>query len=293
MSDYKRPELLAETAWLEENLSNPNLRIVDMRGYVRLKTAENGEQTSEYVGARAEYVQEHIPGAIFLDWTQDIIDPNDSVPVQVARPEQLAKVLGEAGIGDEHTIVIYDNHPASQFATRLWWVLKLYGHDNVKILNGGLAKWEKEERPLTSDVELYQPATFTPNPRPEWRATYRQVLEKIGNPAIQIIDARDEGQYKGTIRRGKRAGRIPGAVHLPREALINPDNGTFRPAAEIQELVTQAGVSPEKPVVAYCNGGVAATSVLFSLSLLGFDHLTNYDGSWNEWSEREELPVEN
>lgn len=291
--NYARPELLAETAWLQAHLDDPSIRIVDMRGYVRLKTGETGAQESSYEGAPDEYAQGHIPGAIYLDWTRDIIDPSDPVPVQVAKAGQIKAKFEQAGIGDAHTVVIYDNHPAFQFATRLAWVLGYYGHDNIKVLNGGLAKWQAEGRPLNQETPHYPPAVFTPRLRPEWRITAEELNKKLGQSDFNLVDARDEGQYQGTIRRGDRGGRIPGALHLPRESLIDPATGLFRPAEDLSKLVSEAGVSdPQKPVVAYCNGGVAATSVLFALRLLGFNRLTNYDGSWNEWSNRHDLPVE-
>jgi thiosulfate/3-mercaptopyruvate sulfurtransferase len=261
-----------------------------MRGYVRTRT-EAGVQTADYVGAPDEYAQSHIPGAIYLDWTRDLVDPDDPVPAQVAPPDRLADLLGRCGIGDEHLVVAYDSHPASQFATRLWWVLRYYGHDNVRVLDGGWAKWTREGRPVTADLPHHSPAHFTPHPRPEWRATAEQVAAWIGREDITLIDARDADQYTGRIRRGSRGGHIPGALHLPREAFFTAD-GVFRPTPELEQIVAAHGVTPDRPALAYCNGGVAATSVLFTLSILGFDQLTNYDGSWNEWAEREELPIQ-
>lgn len=288
----ERSDYLVETAWLAEHLNDPQIRVVDIRGYVRLMM-HGDVQEAHYVGAADEYAQGHIPGAIYVDWTRDIVDPNDDVEAQVAPPADFAAQMERIGIGDEHLVVAYDAHPTSQFATRLWWALRYYGHNQVVILNGGWSKWQREQRPLTTDVPHYATTTFTPKPQPALRATAEQVLASIGQQGITLIDARDSGQYTGTLVRGEgRRGHIPGALNIPREELIDSTTGTFRSNEEIATIFSQAGVQPDQHVVAYCNGGVAATTVLFSLAMLGYPQLTNYDGSWNEWGVRTDLPVE-
>lgn len=161
------------------------------------------------------------------------------------------------------------------------------------MLNGGLAKWQREGRPLEQTIPSYPSATFTPVAQPQLRATAEDVLSLLGQQGVKLVDARDEGQYTGRVVRGEgRPGRIPGAVNVPREEIIDPATGTFRGNEELQQLFAAAGVSSEERVVAYCNGGVAATTVLFSLAMLGYPRLTNYDGSWNEWGKRKDLPTE-
>ncbi len=287
-----RSKFLVETSWLAEHLQDSDLRTVDMRGYVR--TIENdGIQEARYEGARDEYDHLHIPGAVYLDWTKDIVDLDDAVKAQVALAEQFSKAMSSVGIGDQHLVVAYDAHPASQFATRLWWALKYYGHDKVAVLNGGFPKWEREQLPLESDVPTYPHASFTPVLQPELRATALDVLKSLGQPEVTLIDARDSKQYTGqVVRKPGRSGHIPGALNIPREELMDEATGTFRSNQELKEVFSQAHIVPEQHIIAYCNGGVAATSVLFALAMLGYPSLANYDGSWNEWGERGDLPVE-
>lgn len=288
----ERSRFLVETTWLAEHLDDADLRIVDMRGYVRTIERE-GVQEAQYVGAREEYEHAHIPGALYIDWTKDIVDPDDPVEAQIAPPERFAQVMGRLGIGDQYLVVAYDAHPASQFATRLWWALNYYGHDKVVVLNGGLAKWQRENLPLTDTIPVYHPATFTPVIRPELRATAEDVLHLLGQRDIALIDARERGQYTGSIvRKPGRRGHIPGALNVPREELVDPATGTFRSNEELAQVFSNAQVTPQQHVVAYCNGGVAATTVLFSLAMLGYPSFTNYDGSWNEWGIRQDLPTE-
>jgi thiosulfate/3-mercaptopyruvate sulfurtransferase len=293
MGQERRSQFLVETAWLEEHLHDPELRIVDMRGYVRT-VVNDGLQVAVYEGAPEEYEQEHIPGAVYVDWTQDIVDHDDPVEAQVASPERFAEAMQRVGIDDHHTVVAYDTHPASQFATRLWWALTYYGHTRVVVLNGGLPKWKREGRPLEHGKSSSpESVVFTPQRQPQLRATTEEVLSLIGRQHVTLVDARDSGQYDGTVVRGDgRPGHIPGALSLPREELIDPSDGTFRSTEELQRIFADAHVAQDKRVVAYCNGGVAATSVLFSLAMLGYPQLTNYDGSWNEWGTRQDLPVE-
>lgn len=287
----ERSHFLVETDWLAEHLDDPNVRVVDMRGYVRTVLRDN-VQEALYVGAPDEYAQEHIPGAVYVDWTQDIVDLDDPVEAQIAPPDKFARTMERLGIGNEHLVVVYDTHPASQFSTRLWWALRYYGHENVVVLNGGFSKWRREGRSLSSEIPAYPPAIFTPEVQPVMRATAQEVLGVLKQPGTLLVDARDAAQYTGSVARGHgRPGHIPGAVNVPREELIASD-GTFRSNAELKQIFDRAQVKPEERVIAYCNGGVAATTVLFSLAMLGYSSLTNYDGSWNEWGVRGDLPTE-
>src|SRR5918995_1959932 len=187
---------LVTTDWLAEHLRDPDLRVVDIRGYVKRTSLGEGRQRAEYLGARVEYDESHIPGAVYVDWTRDITDPGDPVPVQVAPPGRFAQLMGSLGIGDDARVVVYD-HAGGQFATRLWWALTYYGHDSVFVLDGGWRKWTAEDRPTTAEVPEPEPAVFTPEPRSGWGGEAEGLLATSEGGDALGLHAREEGQDTG------------------------------------------------------------------------------------------------
>lgn len=283
------PHVLVSTDWLENHLTAPSLVVVDIRGYVNTIDLGDGRQAADYVGARTEYEAGHVPGAVFVDWTSDITDPDNAVKAQIASPERFKTAMEARGIGDDTDVVIVD-HTGGHFATRLWWALRYYGHGHGAVLDGGMAKWTAEGRPVTAEIAPVAEVTFTPETRPELRVEAEEVLSASSATSALIIDARDPGQYTGATVRGPRGGHIPGAVNIPAKSLFKPD-GTWKPQHELADVLEEGGVSSDTPVIAYCNGGVTATAVLFALHQTGHDAWANYDGSWNEWGEDPRLPT--
>ena len=284
------PGSLVSTEWLQQHLGTDHLTVVDIRGYVKSRELGGGKQVADYVAASDEYAQSHIPGAVFVDWTEDIVDPDDPVTVQVAQPLQFKRAMEAIGIGDETAVVVVD-HAGGTFATRLWWALRYYGHDNVALLDGGFNKWVAEGRPVTDTVPSPSPKTFTPEVRQEMRATWEDVVQAIGSGNETIVDSRHAPTFRGEEWRGSRAGHVPGAINLPTATLVNSD-GTWKSPDDLAEIVAEAGIQPDRKVISYCNGGVTATAIQFALHQTGNENAAVYDGSWNEWGERDDLPVE-
>jgi thiosulfate/3-mercaptopyruvate sulfurtransferase len=281
-------DVLVSPDWLAARLDDGAVRVVDVRGQVLPPG-----QKPRYLAKRADYDAAHVPGAVFVDWTVDIVDPQDPVPMQVAGPEAFAAKMSELGVGDGSLVVAYDDYDHI-FAGRLAWALRYYGHDGVRLLDGGWGRWLAEGRPTTAAPPHPARAVFTPRPRPELRRTAGEVAASLGKSGVLLVDARAPDQYAGAVSAAGRGGHIPGARNVHYARLVDPKSGAFLPPDDLRRVFGEAGVDvahlpPE--IVVYCNGGVSCTVPLHALRLLGRDDVAVYDGSWNEWGVDASRPI--
>jgi thiosulfate/3-mercaptopyruvate sulfurtransferase len=279
MSDYAHPELLVSTEWLVEHLDDPGLRIVDLRYYF---DGRDGYQI---------YLAGHIPGAVHASYPTDLGNPAATPSNLIPDPEQMAATMAQVGISNETLVVGYDDE-GGHFASRLWLNLAYYGHDRVKVLNGGFVKWQAEGRTVVPGPVSVPAGHFQPGaPREELRAHLDEVRRAVSDPGVTLLDVRRESEYTGEEVRAARGGRIPGAKLLLWRDNLNAD-WTFKTADEIRTRHDAVGVPSNADVITYCQGGVRAAHAAFSLRLIGHENVRVYDGSWAEWGNRADVPVE-
>ncbi len=274
---------IVSTDWLAQN--QDAVRVLDIRGHV----IPASEPPPHYFAHHDAYLTAHIPGALFVDWKQDIVDPTSPNGMEVAPPAAFAALMSRLGVDDETPVVIYDD-AESMFAARLWWALRYYGHEAVAVLDGGWNKWMAEGRPITDDVPAVEPATFTPRPNPALRRDADAIADEMDAPTVKLVDVRSLAEYNGESSRARRKGHIPGALHLPRRDLL-ADNGTIPAPLALRDAFQQAGIQPGQTVVTYCNAGVSASYVALTLKLAGVADVAVYDGSWKDWANDDSRPI--
>ena len=279
---YANADALVSTEWLAAHLDAPDLRIVD--GTFTLPGVKPT--------GRELYDARHIPGAVFFD-IDEIADEHNPLPHMLPSPEKFAVRMRKLGLGDGHKIVVYDSAGLSS-AGRPWWMLRVFGHRDVAILDGGLPKWQAEGRPVADDIPALRERHFTARLNTLLVRDKGQVLDNLTARREQVIDARSRGRFEGSAkepRPGLRSGHIPGSLNLPYDELTDRQTPTLLPAEALAALFTAAGLERGKPVVASCGSGVTACALAFGLHLLGWPEAAVYDGSWSEWGLPGDTPV--
>ncbi len=276
---YAHPEVLVDADWVEAHLHDPKVRLIE----VDVDTSA--------------YEQGHIPGAVGFNWQKELQDQVVRAPVSQA---QLEALLSQAGVSNDTTIVLYgDNN--NWFAAWAFWIFKYYGHQDVRLLDGGRIKWLADKRELTTQVPSYARTNYrTQAPKEDIRAYRDYILTQLNKQGFTLVDVRSPGEYSGELlapanlpqEGAQRGGHIPGAANIPWSQAVNAD-GTFKTADELRALYGGKGVTANQEVVAYCRIGERSSHTWYVLHfLLGYPNVRNYDGSWTEWGSLIGAPIE-
>jgi len=276
---YVHPEVLVETSWVAEHLNDASIRLIEADEDVLL------------------YEIGHLPGAVKRDWHVDVQDPIDR---DFLDQQDFEKLMSRWGISNDTTIVLYGDKN-NWYACYSFWLFTMYGHQKMKIMNGGRQKWEAEGRTLTKEMPHFEPATYQSQPMDESIRAFRDdVLSGLKDPNRRLIDVRSPQEYTGELLHmvnypqegAQRGGHIPTAKSIPWATAANPD-GTFRSAEELSQIYTGKDITPEKDVITYCRIGERSAHTWFVLTrLLGYARVRNYDGSWTEWGNLVKAPIE-
>ena len=271
MEDYPNAHLLVPPAELKNMIDGgARLHLIDLR-------PPDG------------YAAGHIPGAVHLDLFGLSLIDTDPAPLK-AFMWMIEHVLASRGVDAAHPVVVYDEQSGVR-AARAFWFLEYFGHPSVRLLNGGFGAWTRGGFPVTRDAAPLEPSTWKGSREPHALATWQDVRRSLDGRKAVILDTRSDEEHCGTLVRAARGGAIPGAVHIEWTRNLGAD-GAFRPAGELRRMYEEAGVTPDREVITYCQGGYRAAHSYLALRLLGYPKVRNYVGSWKEWGDRTDLPIE-
>ncbi len=273
---------LVTTEWLAENLENPAVKTLDATWYLPTAGTDAGR----------EFEDAHIPGSVYFN-ISEISDRAQSAPHMLPSADQFAAQVGALGLGSDHTIIAYDK--GEYAAARAWWMFRMFGHENVAVLDGGLPKWLMEERPVEAGAPTIQPGTYSARTCPGLLRTMTAMRDNLSVGDEQVVDARPPERFAGRlpeIRAGVASGHIPGSTNIHYESVMASATGLYRSPAEIEELFREKGVDLDQPLVMTCGSGVSACQLALALHLTGRTDIPVYDGSWAEWGSATANPKE-
>jgi thiosulfate/3-mercaptopyruvate sulfurtransferase len=273
------PKHLVDTKWLEENIDDPDIRIIDCHYFL-----EKREQGVSLESGRQAWEQAHIPNSIFIDLLEELSDTNTPLPFMMPPSSQFAEVISEKGIGDGSRVILYDRERGA-WASRLWLMLRENGFTDAAVLNGGWEKWTNENRPSTNAFCPFPATRFTPRRhKPSFFTNKEEVLASIKKGGAYTICALENWEF--------RQAHIPSSSNIPLSTLLNPHDNTFLPIDDLHRVFRTTGAKKKDRIITYCGGGIASACMAFVLILLGYENVAVYDGSMEEWKRGPNLPVE-
>lgn len=268
--------------WLAARLASPDVVVLDATFFLPTQGRDAG----------GEYLDTHLPGARFFD-IDTIADPDTSLPHMLPSEEWFAESVGRLGIDNRTQVVVYDNN-SFMASARVWWTFRVFGHDRVKVLDGGLAHWRERGFATEAGPVTAEPREFRAIFRPSLVRRLDEIKALLNDPSTQILDARSPGRFAGSEpepREGLRSGHIPGSKNLFFKRLVDERTHCLKPAAELEREFQSAGIDLERPVITTCGTGVTASVLALALYRLGNEYAAVYDGSWTEWGGRADTPV--
>jgi len=288
MTGFVHPEFLVETEWLDQHLQAPAIVVLDCTTHL----IPDPTITYKVKPGREDFEQGHIPGAQFCDVSRDVSDTSHKLNFMRPSPEQFAASMRRFGVNETTRIITYSTANA-WWATRVWWLLREFGHDNAAVLDGGWQKWVREKRPIeTGSGVARSPGDFTVREVRNLMVGKEQVKAAIGDDTVCTLNALLPAQHAGTGGNSYgRPGHIAGSVNLPAAHLLDPETNTFLPADELRQRLAAVGAL-DRPVITYCGGGIAASADALVLTMLGHRDVKIYDASLSEWARDERLPME-
>jgi thiosulfate/3-mercaptopyruvate sulfurtransferase len=281
---YVNPDALVSTEWLAAHLSAPDVRVVDASFYLPIQNRD----------AREEYEHEHIPGAMFFD-IDVVADSNTTLPHMLPSPEKFSSKVRKLGLGNGNKIVIYDGTGFASAAARVWWMFRYFGHRDVCVLDGGFPKWLREGRAVEDLPPVPRDRHFIAHVNHTLVRDFDHMKANLDSHRDLVLDARSPGRFSGADpepRACRHAGHIPGSLNLPFTQLIDERTRCMKSGDELRALFEKAGVDAHKPVAVTCGSGVTACVVALGLYLIGREDVAVYDGSWAEWGDRDDTPIE-